>query len=137
MPMQKRIAVWFLETQCEALLLSVVLIVLSIPNGPSQYGFVHDLLFGLTAIYTVFFTTGYLLTTAIVGIFWRSQRSWLYPSVASVLFLIHFEIFSVGIGGAFEPSERLPIRGAGAGIVFACTFVGGWFLRKWIQVNRK
>ena len=137
MPMQKRIAVWFLETLCEAFLLSVLLIVLSIPNGPSQHGFAHDLLSGVTAIYTVFVTTGYFFTTAIIGIFWRSQRPWLYPSVASLLFLMHLEIFIVGLGGAFEPSDRLPIRRGGAAIVFVCTFVGGYFLRKWPEVGRK
>ena len=134
MLIQKRMTVVFLETACEALLLSVVLIVLSRPYGPSHWGFVKDLSFGFFAIFTIFFTTGYLLTTAIVGTYWRSQRLWLYPAVATVLFFIHSQIFFVIASGSTRP-EKLLIQTSGACIAFACTFVGSCLLRKWLSIR--
>jgi hypothetical protein len=130
MLMPKRMVVWLLETSCEALLLSLFLIVL---YGYDQHAFGRALLAFANGVALLFFTTGYLLTTAIVRAVWRSQRLWLYPVIATVVFLIHFEILNVGIGGAFEPPERLRIRLAGACVLFACTFAGGWILRKWVQ----
>jgi hypothetical protein len=75
--------------------------------------------------------TGYLLSTAVVRALWRGQTLWSYPAVAAVLFFIHFEIMNFGVGGAYEPKDRLRIRVAGALIVIACTFVGTLLLRRW------
>jgi len=66
----KRLAVWLLETSCEALLLSVLLIVLSVPDGPSQAGFLKDLGFFVVAtVYVFMWHSGCLVTTVIVRSF--------------------------------------------------------------------
>jgi len=125
----KRLAVWLLETALQALLLSLFLIP---SQGFDEHAFGKDLLFFFNAIALLFFTTGYMLSTAIIRVIWKSPRLWLYPVIAIVLFVIHFEILNVGVGGAFEPPERLRIRVAGACFAFVCTLVGGWLLRKWL-----
>jgi hypothetical protein len=132
--MMKRIAVWFIETSSEVLLLGVVLTLLL---GHDQHEFLKDVLLYGSGIGLLFFSTGYLLTTVAVRAFWKGRSLWLYPAIATVLFVIHFEIMNMGVGGAFEPSTRLRVRVAGACIVLACTFVGSLALRQWTTVNRK
>ena len=125
----KRLAVWMLETSLQALLLSLFLIV---SQGYDEHAFGKDLLFFFNAVALLFFTTGYVLSTAIIRVIWKGPRLWLYPAIATILFFIHFEILNVGVGGAFEPPARLRIRVAGACFAFACTLIGGWLLRKWV-----
>jgi ABC-type Mn2+/Zn2+ transport system permease subunit len=124
----KRLCVWFVETVTEALLLGIVLALLL---GHDQNAFIKDVLIYSSAIGLLFFTTGYLLSTVLVRAFWRGQTVWSYPAIATVLFLIHFEIMNVGVGGAFEPKDRLPIRVAGTCIAFICTSLGTLALRRW------
>ncbi len=126
--MMKRIAVWFIETASEVLLLGLVLTLLL---GHDQHAFSKDVLIYSSGICLLFFSTGYLLTTGIVRSVWKGRRSWLYPAVAVVLFFAHFEIMNFGVRGAFEPSTRLRVRVAGACIVFICTLVGSLALRRW------
>jgi hypothetical protein len=123
----KRLAVWLVETSCEALLLGLFFVVF---YGPDERGFIRDLLLVAVAVALLFVTTGYGLTTAILRSVWSGQRLWLYPIVATIPFFIHSQIFFVVSGGSTS-SEKLLIRSAGACIVFACTFVGGCLLRKW------
>jgi hypothetical protein len=80
----KRLAVWLLETSCEALLLSLFLIVL---RDSDQRASAKDFLVLAGSIAFMFFTTGYLLTTAVARVFWRSERLWLYRAIATLLFL--------------------------------------------------
>jgi hypothetical protein len=84
-----------------------------------------------SGILLLFFTTGYLLTTAIARVFWKGRIFWLYPCIAVVLFFLHFEIMNVGVGGAFEPADRFRIRIAEAFVVLACTSLGTLALRRW------
>ena len=128
----KRLVVWLLETSLQALLLGLFLIVL---HGYDEHAFGKDLSFYFNMIALLFFTTGYLLSTAIIRAIWKSRGLWSHPAIVAVLFLIHFEILNVGAGGAFEPPERLRLRVAGTCIAFVCTFVGGCFLRKWVRAG--
>ena len=129
----KRLAVWLLETLCETLLLGLFLTVFF---GFDQHAFGKDLLIYASGVVFLFFTTGYLLTTAILRAVWRSQRLWLYPIISTVLFFIHSQIFFVDSGGS-TPSEKLWIRAAGACIVFACTFAGPFALQMWLPTSNK
>jgi hypothetical protein len=123
----KRLVVWFLETVCEALILSIALMVI-IPLTSSQHGYATDIMIMSILIVVVFmWGTGYILTTAIVRIFWNGRSLWLYPVIATTLFLIHAEIF---IRSADVTVHR-QVWAAGACICFASTFVGSWILRKW------
>jgi hypothetical protein len=124
--MMKRIAVWFIETCLEVLLLGLVLTLLL---GHDQHAFLKDVLLYSSGVTLLFFSTGYLLTTIVVRAVWKGRRSWLYPAVATALFLIHFEIMSVGVRGAFAPADRFCIRIAGAFVVLACTSLGTLALR--------
>ena len=128
----KRLCVWFVETVIEALLLGIVLAVLL---GHDQNAFLKDVLIFSTAISYMFFVTGYLLSTAVVRALWRGQALWPYPAIATALFLIHFEIMNVGVGGAFQLKDRLRICMAGACIVFVCTLIGTLALRRWIATG--
>ena len=126
--MKKRLFVWFIETALEVLLLGVVLAVLL---GHDHNAFIKDAMIYSSGITLLFFTTGYLLSTIVVRALWKGQILWLYPVAATVLFFIHFEIMNVGVGGAFQPSDRFRVRVAGAFIVLACTFAGTAALGRW------
>ena len=130
----KRLAVWFLETWSEALMLGLVLTVFL---GHDQHAFFKDLLIYSSGIIMLFFTTGYLLSTIAFRAVWRGQALWSYPAIATVLFFIHFEIMNVAMGGAFEPTHSVRIRAAGEFIVFGCTLTGTFALRKWAPARSK
>jgi hypothetical protein len=133
---KKRITIWFLELQCQALLLSVLCIILSLPKGPREEGIFRDLVLGFNFVSTLFYSTGYLLTTAILAVFWRGQRLWFYPVIAATLFSIHLQILFFALGDV-PSSEKLPVRLAGPCIVIASTLVGGYFLRRWDRTGSK
>ena len=126
--MMKRIAVWFIETCLEVLLLGLML---TLSLGHDQHAFLKDLLLYCSGVSLLFFSTGYLLTTIVVRAVWKGRRSWLYPAVATALFFIHFEIMNVGVRGAFAPADRFRIRIAGAFVALACTSLGTLALRRW------
>jgi hypothetical protein len=122
----KRLAVWAVETLCEALLLMLFLTTLWRESGQSSL--IDDL--GLTFVGTAFVFmvgSGYLLTTALFGVVWRSARPWVYPTIAAALFIIHVQFFATG----WTSTTKAPVQAGGACIVLACTFIGNWFLRKW------
>jgi hypothetical protein len=52
----------------------------------------------------LFFSTGYLITTAISRTLWSGRKLWLYPIIAMALFVIQFEVMNVGLGGCFRAS---------------------------------
>jgi ABC-type Mn2+/Zn2+ transport system permease subunit len=129
----KRLVAWLIETFSEVVLLGVVLAVLL---GHDKRAFFKDVSIYSSGIILMFVITGYLLSTIIVRAVWRGRTLWSYPAIATVLFFIHFEIMNAGLGGAFEPSDRLRIRLAGACIVFACTLTGTFVLRRWTAEKR-
>jgi hypothetical protein len=128
----KRLAVWFLEMALQAVMLGLFLIASS---GYDEHAFGKDLLFFFNIIPLLLCTAGFLLCTGIILAAWISLASWSYPTIAAALFLIHFEVLNIGVGGAFEPPDRLRIRVAGVCLAFGCTFVGGWLLREWVTRN--
>jgi hypothetical protein len=125
--MIKRLLVWLIEMVSEILLLGILLTVLL---GHDPGSFLKDLSIYSSGTALLFFSTGYFLTTLVVRGVLKRQALWIYPAIATGLFLIHFEIMNVSLGGAFAPPDRLRILVAGACIVLACTFAGTWFLRK-------
>ncbi|SRR5258708_8369956 len=129
----KRLTIWAAEIISQAVLVGLLLIGLF---GYDSHAFSKDLLILATWILIMFFVTGYLATTAISRAVWRGRRPWLYSVIATALFLIHFEVFSIAVGGAFEPRDRVRIRMAGACIAFLSTLAGTAVLQKW-TVSRK
>jgi hypothetical protein len=130
----RRLFIWLLETSLEALLLGMVLVSLS---GDNQQAYVKDLAVSFAWISTMFFSTGYLLTTGIARAIWQAGRAWQYSIVATVLFFIHFEILNHAAGGLFDPPKRAVIRIAGGCVVFACTLAGTLVLRRWTGTSSK
>lgn len=126
----KRLVVWLLEILVEGFLLGVLLGALTLPNFISLLPGVWAL--GLMVGVVLFFN-GYYVTKALFGLIWRGQKSWLYPGIAATLFVIHMYIayqrMKPDMSGL--PRVILPFQIGGACIVFACTFLSGWFLRRW------
>jgi hypothetical protein len=125
--MIKRLSVWFIETCFEVLLLGLALLAMF---GYDKGAFAKGLGFYVSALALLSFTTGYLFTTVVARIAWRSQKLWSYSVVATILFIVHSQIFFVISGGSTQ-YRKLSMQFAGSCIVFACTFIGSVALRKW------
>ena len=124
----KRLTIWLLETSCEATLLGFVMVVLF---GYDRQHFAGGAFIYAIAITMFFLTTGYVVTTALLRTFWNRKSLWQYSTIATGLFLLHFEIMNFGVGGAFEPRDRYRILAMGLCITFVCTLAGTLALRKW------
>ena len=126
----KRLAVWSAETTTEVPFLIGLLMLES--DFRQLNWFDLRIAFIMVAVFMV--GSGYLITTAIVGILFRSESPWLYPTIAALLFVAHVQVvvrwWKLGQG-----SSPVPFEVAGACIVFGCTFCGGWFLRRWTQLR--
>jgi hypothetical protein len=127
----KRLAVWFVEVALQAFLVGLLLI---LHFGHDEYSFTRGLLIYVDSTLVMFFLTGYLFTTAISRAVWRAKDFWSYSVVATVLFIFHFELLNVGIGGAFEPRDRIRIIVVGASAALLTTLVGTSVLRRWKAV---
>lgn len=137
MPILKRLAVWLLERLAEAFLLGALLGALTVLSFANLIRLLPGVWVLPLAVGTVLFLHGYYVTTALFGIVWRSQRWWLYPAITATLFVIHTYIIFFRLKPDLSSSGRaieLPFEAGGASIVFACTFVGGWFLGKWLHL---
>ena len=127
----KRLAMWSVETLCEALLLMVFLTVLWREQGQSSLADDLGLAFvGTTFVFMV--SSGYLFTTGLFGVVWRSPIPWVYPAIAVALFIAHVQFFATG----WTAHTKVPVQVGGACIVFACTFLGTRSLRKWAQAGK-
>jgi hypothetical protein len=131
----KRLVIWLLESIVEIFLLGGLLGALSVPNFINLLPGVWALAFGVGV---VLFLHGFYVTTALFGVVWRSHRSWSYPAIAASLLIIHTRVIFFRLKPDLSPQGRateLWFETGGACVVFVCTFVGGWFLRKWIQAG--
>jgi hypothetical protein len=124
----KRLAVWLLEVGLQAILLGILLIGL---YGYGKASFARSLMILVDSIFVMFLLTGYLLTTAISRAAWKGRTIWQYSIVAAVLFISHFELLNVGLGGAFAPPDRKIVLITGTVIAFLTTLVGTIVLRQW------
>jgi hypothetical protein len=83
----KRISVWFGEMFLVLLLIGVLSLMLAARSeGWTRW---EDLVLLLVWTAAVFmFGSGYLLTTGVIGVFFRGQQLWLYPMMAALLLLL-------------------------------------------------
>jgi hypothetical protein len=125
--MLTRVAVWFAEMMAEALLLGLSLSVL-LSYDPNE--FVKDSLIYSVCVAYMGTVTGYLFTTLVIRVMWKSRMLWSHSAAATALFFVHFEIMNISVGGAFYLPDRVRIRAVGAFIVFACSFAGSIGLRR-------
>ena len=124
----KRLAMWSGETLCEALLITLFLTVLWTGKGQSSLRDDIGVIFMGTA-FVFMVGSGYLLTTGIFGVVWRSPVFWVYPVIAAALFIFHVQFFADG----WTSSTKVPVQVGGACIVAACTFAGNRLLLTWVR----
>lgn len=129
----KRLAVWLLEVVLQAVLLGLLLTGL---YGHHRLSFARGLLIYADSIFVFFFLTGYLLTTAIARALWKGRTLWLFSTIIAVLFVLHFELLNVGLGGAFAPHDRKIVVIAGVVIAFLTTLAGTIVVRRWTAMER-
>lgn len=132
----KWLGVWLIEVLAEALLLGCLLGALV----SNQIGLFYGVIGPVLAVPVLLFLNGYYLTRALAGLVWGSQRAWLYPSIASALFVSIVHIDVARSKSALTPEARaaeFPFLAGGACIVFTYAFVGNWSLRKWVQARSK
>src|SRR4051812_9744707 len=101
MRVAQRTFVWLVEVIAEALLLGCLFGGLVANQVGILYGFVGSML----AVPVVLFLQGYYLTRAL-GLVWRGQRSWLYPVIASGLFVAIVHIAAVRSKQDLTPFAR-------------------------------
>jgi len=123
----KRLVVWLIETLSEALLLGISVAYLFHQSPRMMAMFVFGTLISFM------FPTGYLLTTLVLRLAWRNPKPALYSAASAGLFIAHLQVFFLVMGPSSD--DKLPTEAAGICIVFACTFLGGWLLRKWVQAG--
>ena len=133
MALAKRLLLSLAETSSQALLLALLLIRLF---GHDQYSFGGGLAIYAGEIVIMFCVTGYVLTTAIARAIWKGDSSRFYPLLCTVLFVLHFELLNVGLGGAFALPDRRIVVIAGAAAAFVTTLTGTIAIRRWTAPNR-
>jgi hypothetical protein len=97
MKVLRRLAVWLIETCCEAILLMLMILVTSAPSA--QRTIVDDVplaFFGTVIVFMI--GSGYWLTTALGRLFLSSRTPWVYPTISSVLFLSFTNSSSLAVG---------------------------------------
>ncbi len=142
MPILKRLTVWSMERAIEACLLGGLfagLVSLSAkdPALPVRNALSAFWVSGI-AVAVILFLHGYYVTTAFFGVIWRSTKTWMYPTITPLLFVIHTHIVFMRMGPDFTPEGRgmeLPFVLGGAGIVFLCAFAGSPILNKWTNAR--
>lgn len=124
----KRLTMFLAETLSAAVLIGVFLLVLSGRSRGSTVA--EDLLLGIVGTVIVFMIgSGYLFTTAVFGVIWRSRKSFLYPLIGLGLFIAHVQFFVTG----WDLPFKLKVQTGGGCIVFVCSYLGSWLLRQWID----
>lgn len=124
----RRLAVWLIETCCQAVLMMLLVMILS--GRSEQRTIVEDLslaFFGTVIVFMI--GSGYLLTTAVSRVFLSRNNPWVYPPFAAVLFVAHEQfLFS---GWKLPDGSHVQTQMFGACIAFICTLIGGLLLRRW------
>ncbi len=128
------LTVWLIEVLAEAILLGCLLGALV----SSETGLLYGVIGSALAVPVVLFLHWYYLTRALAGIAWRSRNPWLYPAIASVVFVAHMH-FAVARSKSdltlFARATELPFLVGGACIVFVCALGGNWLMRKWANLG--
>jgi hypothetical protein len=123
----RSMAVWLGETLSEAVSTTILMTVLAFIEAERPIH--NDLSFRLFAGMSVFVLlefaiTGYLVTTAIAAFFLPLRGRFLYPAACSCLYLLHSEIFFVGVGNPWFYKRNVVIQVGGAFLAFMLTLLG-------------
>jgi hypothetical protein len=134
MPIVKRLATWLLENLAAATLIGAFLYS---QWGPTSTVGAHNVVldtFRYAALTMVIFMfgSGFFLTTGICRAVLPSHKTWLYPAIGALLFVIHLQLFASG----WTLAQKGPVQLAGAGIILACAVGGNWLLHRWNQTPK-
>lgn len=121
----KRLCIWTGEIVSQAVGLSILL--LSSPSDISPAGEIYKL---ALAIITAFVMSGYAWTTLVARLMFKSSRIWLYPVIAVLLSLIHFEVLNRQVG-PFDTTFAFKVRSSSVVVVFMITILGSFALNHW------
>jgi hypothetical protein len=130
--------VWFFEVSLAAIATCAILVALAFVH--STPGDVNDVslrpVVGITLmVFIQFGMTGYLVTTGIIGTFFRFKRYFPYPLAVGVLYFIHSTIFFLAVGNHFFDKQNLIIQISGTFSAFLCALAGNQLLRRWRRSN--
>ena len=110
-----RLSAWLVEMLVEALSFYFVATVISHTDGPTTAKDVAAFLIGTL---TFFGISGYAVTTLAMRLVLRGRWSRVYPIIAPLLFLVHFQIMNLMVpGGLLDTGNRFVFRLIGSGVV--------------------
>jgi uncharacterized membrane protein len=109
-----RFSAWLIEMLVDALLFSIVAIIMSHAGYPTA----RDIAALTVAALTSFGVSGFAITTFVLRLALRGRGAKVYPIIAPLLFLIHFEVMNLMVpGGLMDSQERFLFRVIGSGVV--------------------
>ena len=126
-----KILIWSAEMLSQALMLTVLLIILAHVDSPAT---AEDVIVLSLSVLIFFGLSGYALTTLCARLFWAPLNCWRYPAVACVLFPIHFGLLSLlSSNGFMDPMSRIAFLGVGTLIVGSTTLLGSSLLARMVE----
>jgi hypothetical protein len=132
----KRVALFLFELLIEALLLGGFMGILV----SYQTGLLNGMIGSMLAIPVVLTLYGYYISRMLSVIARTRSTTWLYPFVASSVFVAHVWYAFWRMKSALSPfaqSLRMPFLIGGACIVFVCASTGTIALRRWASAHSK
>jgi hypothetical protein len=126
----KRIAIFLIELLVEAFLLGGLLGIMV----SHQIGQLNGMIGSIIAVPVILALHGYYILRILAVIARTSRLTWLYPSIATSVFIAHVWFVLLRSKADLSPiaqSMSAPFLIGGACIVFACAFAGTIALRKW------
>ena len=114
----KRLLLWLLEVVLQALLMGSLMVLMF---GHDPQALIKDLAIYSLAVSYMFFMTGFVLTSFIARVALFRRTAGFYSLLCTLLFILHFELLNISIGGAFAPSDRHKLFVKGAIGVFLIT----------------
>jgi len=127
MSYEYKLSAWLVEMLSEALSFSIVAIVMSNAGYPT----VRDIAALTVAALTCFGISGYVITTLVVRLALRGRWANVYPIIAPLLFLTHFEVMNLLVpGGLMDAHNRLMFRAIVFGVVLVVTTVISLVLKR-------
>ncbi len=126
----RRLLIWTIEILSQAIFFGFVMSTF----GHDQGQFIKDGFISAFVVFMVFLSSGYLFTTIAFRALWKNGVWWSYSTIATSLFIFHFEIMNAEVRGAFPWHHRL-VETVCACVVSVFTCVGTLVLRKWVMAR--
>ena len=110
-----RFSAWLVEMLAESSAFSIVLLVMSHVSWPIT---ARDIAAIMTETLTFFCVSGYAVSTLVMRLALHGRWSRVYPVIASLLFLVHFEVMNLLVpDGLMDTHNRFVFRVIGSAVV--------------------